>query len=60
MDRRIFTSLLVLAPLLARPALADDPKFVAFIQNTLWPRMKKAGVSKQLFDAAFAGCWRSS
>ena len=55
MNRRSFASLLVLAPLLAEPALADDPKFVAFIQNTLWPRMKKAGVSKQLFDAAFAG-----
>ncbi|MCX7348499.1 MAG: lytic murein transglycosylase [Alphaproteobacteria bacterium] len=55
MDRRIFTSLLVLAPFLARPALADDPKFVTFIQNTIWPRMKKAGVSKQLFDSAFAG-----
>lgn len=55
MDRRIFTSLLLLAPLLARPAFADDPKFVAFIQNTIWPRMKKAGVSKQLFDAGFAG-----
>lgn len=51
----MFTSLLLLAPLLAVPARADDPKFVAFIENTLWPRMKKAGVSRQLFDAAFAG-----
>ena len=40
---------------MAQPALADDPKFMAFIQDTLWPRMKKAGVSKQLFDAAFKG-----
>ncbi len=55
MDRRIFTSLLLLAPVLAVPARADDPKFVAFIENALWPRMKKAGVSRQLFDAAFAG-----
>lgn len=55
MDRRIFTSLLLLAPVLAVPARADDPKFLAFIENTLWPRMKKAGVSRQLFDAAFAG-----
>jgi len=55
MDRRFFTSLLVLAPFMAVPALADDPKFMAFIQNTIWPRMKAAGVSKPLFDAAFAG-----
>ena len=55
MNRRIFASLLVLAPFMAQPALADDPKFMAFIQDTLWPRMKKAGVSKQLFDAAFKG-----
>lgn len=51
----MFTSLLLLAPLLAVPARADDPKFMAFIENTLWPRMKKAGVSRQLFDAAFGG-----
>lgn len=55
MDRRIFISLLVLAPFMAVPAVADDPKFMAFIQNTIWPRMKAAGVSKPLFDAAFAG-----
>ncbi len=55
MNRRIFASLLVLAPFMAQPALADDPKFVAFIQDTLWPRMKKAGVSRPLFDAAFKG-----
>ena len=55
MDRRIFTSLLMLAPLLARPAHAEDAKFVAFIQDTLWPRMKAAGVSQKLFDKAFAG-----
>ncbi|MCA3556549.1 lytic murein transglycosylase [Aestuariivirga sp.] len=55
MDRRTFASLLLFAPLLTREAFADDPKFVAFIQNTLWPRMKTAGVSKQLFDQAFAG-----
>ncbi len=54
MNRRTFASLLVLAPFLAAPALADDPKFVAFIQKTLWPRMKAAGVSRKLFDTAFA------
>jgi membrane-bound lytic murein transglycosylase B len=55
MDRRIFTSLLLLAPFLAQPARAEDAKFVAFIQDTLWPRMKAAGVSRKLFDTAFAG-----
>ncbi|WP_421693757.1 lytic murein transglycosylase [Aestuariivirga sp.] len=55
MDRRLFASLLVLAPFLAQPVLADDAKFVSFIENTLWPRMKAQGVSRKLFDAAFAG-----
>ena len=55
MDRRLFASLLVLSPLLAKPVLADDAKFVSFIENTLWPRMKAQGVSRKLFDAAFAG-----
>ena len=31
------------------------PKFEAFIQNTLWPRAKAAGISRELFDAAFEG-----
>ena len=35
------------------PAFAD-PKFEAFVQ-TLWPRLKAAGISRDLFDAAFAG-----
>lgn len=35
------------------PALADA-KFEAFIQ-TLWPQVKAAGFSRDLFDAAFAG-----
>ena len=39
--------------LLAQPALADD-KFVAFIE-TLWPKAKAAGISRDLFDRAFAG-----
>ena len=38
---------------LAGPALADA-KFVAFIE-TLWPRAKQAGISRELFDSAFAG-----
>lgn len=55
MNRRIFASLLALAPLWASLPAYADPKFEAFIQNTLWPRMKAAGVSRALFDSAFAG-----
>ena len=35
------------------PAFADK-KFEAFIQS-LWPKAKAAGISRQLFDAAFEG-----
>ena len=52
MQRRTFLSL-VFAMAAATPARADT-KFVAFIQ-TLWPRVSKAGYSRALFDAAFAG-----
>jgi membrane-bound lytic murein transglycosylase B len=31
-----------------------DAKFEAFVQS-LWPRIKAAGISRQLFDAAFTG-----
>jgi membrane-bound lytic murein transglycosylase B len=55
MNRRIFASLLALAPLWSSLPAQADPKFEAFIQNTLWPRMKAAGVSRALFDRAFAG-----
>lgn len=54
MNRRSFAALLALAPLLPRPALAD-PKFEAFIQNSLWPRAKAAGIPRELFDRAFKG-----
>jgi membrane-bound lytic murein transglycosylase B len=37
----------------ARPAAAEA-KFEAFIQS-LWPRAKAAGISRELFDQAFAG-----
>jgi membrane-bound lytic murein transglycosylase B len=37
----------------ATPALADA-KFEAFIQS-LWPRAKAAGISREIFDQAFAG-----
>ena len=36
------------------PVLAD-PKFEAFLENTLWPHIKRAGLSRGLFDQAFAG-----
>ena len=54
MNRRHFASLLLSAPLWATPALADA-KFEAFIQNTLWPRAKAAGIPRKLFEAAFEG-----
>ncbi|MCA3573562.1 MAG: lytic murein transglycosylase [Aestuariivirga sp.] len=54
MNRRHVASLLLAAPLWATPALADA-KFEAFIQNTLWPRAKAAGIPRKLFDAAFEG-----
>ncbi len=36
------------------PAVADA-KFEAFIQNSIWPQVKAAGISRALFDEAFAG-----
>jgi membrane-bound lytic murein transglycosylase B len=32
-----------------------DAKFEAFIQDSIWPQVKAAGVSRDLFDRAFAG-----
>lgn len=55
MNRRFFASLLLLAPIMASLPAHADPKFEAFIQDRLWPRMKAAGVSRPLFDAAFKG-----
>jgi hypothetical protein len=43
MNRRHFASLLLALPLGVLPARADA-KFEAFIENTLWPRVKKAGI----------------
>jgi membrane-bound lytic murein transglycosylase B len=53
MRKALFIALgaLVLA---AGPAQADA-KFEAFIQNTIWPHVKSSGVSRELFDRAFAG-----
>ena len=53
MLKKLVTSLLVALPLLASQAHADA-KFEAFIQ-TLWPKVKASGISRSLFDAAFAG-----
>jgi membrane-bound lytic murein transglycosylase B len=53
MLKKLVISLLVAVPLLASQAHADA-KFEAFIQ-TLWPKVKAAGISRSLFDAAFAG-----
>jgi membrane-bound lytic murein transglycosylase B len=48
-------AVVVLGMLLASgPALADA-KFEAFIQDSIWPQVKAAGVSRDLFDQAFAG-----
>ncbi len=55
MLRRLLAAASVWLALLAAaaPALADA-KFTAFIE-TLWPRAKAAGISRALFDRAFAG-----
>jgi membrane-bound lytic murein transglycosylase B len=47
----VAAGLLVLAAL---PAQADA-KFEAFIQSSIWPQVKAAGISRALFDEAFAG-----
>ena len=53
MLKRYLASLLVLCGLGAGPAFADA-RFEAFIQS-LWPAAKQAGISRPLFDRAFAG-----
>lgn len=54
MLRRHFLSLILLPPFNAGAARADAT-FEAFVQKTLWPRVKVAGFSRDLFDRAFAG-----
>jgi membrane-bound lytic murein transglycosylase B len=53
MLKRLIATLLIATPLFTTMAEADA-KFESFIQ-TLWPRVKAAGISRPLFDAAFAG-----
>lgn len=53
MLKRLIAALLIATPLFTTMAHADA-KFESFIQS-LWPRVKAAGISRSLFDAAFAG-----
>ena len=53
MMKKFVTSLIVALPLMATHAHADA-KFEAFIQ-TLWPKVQAAGISRSLFNSAFAG-----
>ena len=53
MLKRLLAALLIATPLFTATAQADA-KFESFIQS-LWPRVKAAGISRALFDAAFAG-----
>ena len=53
MLKRLLAALLIATPLFTAMAQADA-KFESFIQS-LWPRVKAAGISRSLFDAAFAG-----
>jgi membrane-bound lytic murein transglycosylase B len=47
-------AIMLLATALSAGQAQADAKFEAFIQ-TLWPRVKAAGISRGLFDTAFAG-----
>jgi membrane-bound lytic murein transglycosylase B len=53
MLKRLLAAFLVAMPLFTQAAQADA-KFEGFIQS-LWPQVKAAGISRSLFDAAFAG-----
>ena len=52
--RKILGIALAAALMFVPEAAFADAKFEAFIQ-TLWPRVKSAGFSRELFDQAFAG-----
>jgi membrane-bound lytic murein transglycosylase B len=45
----------LLASLASPSSAMADAKFEAFIQNTIWPQVKAAGISRDLFEAGFAG-----
>lgn len=53
---RYFRTACILAMLATSGSLAHaDAKFEAFIQSSIWPQVKAAGISRDLFDKAFAG-----
>ena len=54
LKRLVLAALVIAAPIGALPAYADA-KFEAFVQKSIWPRVKAAGYSRALFDEAFAG-----
>jgi membrane-bound lytic murein transglycosylase B len=55
MLRRLLAAAAIAAALAGVAAAAcAEAKFTAFIE-TLWPRAKAAGISRALFDRAFAG-----
>jgi membrane-bound lytic murein transglycosylase B len=45
----------ICASLFAGAPAQADAKFEAFIQDSIWPQVKAAGISRALFDQAFAG-----
>lgn len=51
----IMTILMVAGLTLPASAAKIDDQFQAWLQNDLWPQAKSEGISKQTFDAAFAG-----
>ena len=51
---RKFLAAFCLMPFLLGGSAQASPKFEAFIQS-LWPQVKAAGISRDLFDKAFAG-----
>jgi len=53
---KYLTAALLVAGLfgMTAPEASADPEFEGFIQN-MWPKAKAAGISRDLFDRAFAG-----
>jgi membrane-bound lytic murein transglycosylase B len=52
--RKLVATAICLMMLAGVPAKADA-KFEAFIENSIWPQVKAAGISRALFDKGFAG-----
>ncbi len=52
--RKLVAAALAFTTLTLAPPAWADAKFEAFVQS-LWPRVKAAGFSRDLFDSAFAG-----